>query len=40
MQVEWYKSEVKRLQAAESDIQAMSMNYVALLKEREVSLLM
>ncbi|CAM6078566.1 unnamed protein product [Sphagnum tenellum] len=34
-EVEWYKSEVKRLQAAESDIQAMSMNYVALLKERE-----
>ncbi|CAK9863197.1 unnamed protein product [Sphagnum jensenii] len=34
-EVEWYKSEVQRLQAAESDIQAMSMNYVALLKERE-----
>ncbi|KAG6543039.1 hypothetical protein Mapa_015535 [Marchantia paleacea] len=34
-ELEWYRGEVSRLQTAESEIQQLSMNYVALLKDRE-----
>ncbi|KAL2621254.1 hypothetical protein R1flu_001459 [Riccia fluitans] len=34
-ELEWYRGEVSRLQAAETEIQQLSVNYVALLKERE-----
>ncbi|KAL3680815.1 hypothetical protein R1sor_023771 [Riccia sorocarpa] len=34
-ELEWFRGEVSRLQAAETEIQQLSMNYVALLKERE-----
>lgn len=36
MQLEWYKGEIQRLQNSEAEIQAMSINYASLLKEREV----
>ncbi|GKB21247.1 hypothetical protein Tco_0855170, partial [Tanacetum coccineum] len=34
-QIEQYKAEIKRLQESESQIKALSVNYAALLKERE-----
>ncbi|BBN13898.1 hypothetical protein MPTK1_6g07280 [Marchantia polymorpha subsp. ruderalis] len=37
-ELEWYRGEVTRLQTAESEIQQLSMNYVALLKDREEEL--
>lgn len=36
MQIEQYKAEIKRLQESEAQIKALSVNYAALLKEREV----
>lgn len=38
LQVEQYKAEIKRLQESEAQIKALSVNYAALLKEREVSI--
>ncbi|KAE9460137.1 hypothetical protein C3L33_07916, partial [Rhododendron williamsianum] len=38
-EIEQYKEEIKRLQESESEIKALSVNYAALLKEKEVSLL-
>nr|GEZ09643.1 hypothetical protein [Tanacetum cinerariifolium] len=35
-QIEQYKAEIKRLQESESQIKALSVNYAALLKEREI----
>lgn len=37
-ELEWYKGEIQRLQNAEVEIQAMSINYASLLKEREEEL--
>lgn len=37
-ELEWYKGEIQRLQNAEAEIQAMSINYASLLKEREEEL--
>ncbi|GBG64051.1 hypothetical protein CBR_g40298 [Chara braunii] len=34
-QLNWYKAEVRRLAESETEIQALSMNYVKLLKEKE-----
>ncbi|CAJ1821567.1 unnamed protein product [Sphenostylis stenocarpa] len=34
-QIEQYKAEIKRLQASEAEIKALSVNYAALLKEKE-----
>ncbi|KAL2330221.1 hypothetical protein Fmac_017802 [Flemingia macrophylla] len=34
-EIEQYKAEIKRLQASEAEIKALSVNYAALLKERE-----
>ncbi|KAK4270883.1 hypothetical protein QN277_019649 [Acacia crassicarpa] len=34
-EIEQYKSEIKRLQASEAEIKAMSVNYASLLKEQE-----
>lgn len=36
-QIEQYKTEIKRLQSSEAEIRALSVNYAALLKEKEVS---
>eukprot|EP00850_Spirogloea_muscicola_P013332 SM000090S24294 [mRNA] locus=s90:103102:108573:+ [translate_table: standard] len=36
-ELRWYKTEVSRLQTAESEIQSLSQKYVALLKEKEVA---
>lgn len=36
LQIEQYKEEIKRLQESESEIKALSVNYAALLKEKEV----
>lgn len=35
-QIEQYKAEIKRLQESEAEIKALSVNYAALLKEKEV----
>ena len=35
LQIAQYKSEIKRLQDSEAKIKALSVNYAALLKERE-----
>jgi len=37
-QIEQYRAEIKRLQASEAEIKALSVNYAALLKEKEVRL--
>lgn len=37
--MEQYKAEIKRLQASEAEIKALSVNYAALLKDKEVRLL-
>lgn len=37
-ELEWYKGEIQRLQNSEAEIQAMSINYASLLKEREEEL--
>eukprot|EP01018_Ginkgo_biloba_P000582 Gb_09656 [translate_table: standard] len=37
-ELEWYKGEIRRLQTAEAEIQAMSVNYASILKEREEEL--
>ncbi|KAH9309601.1 hypothetical protein KI387_037512, partial [Taxus chinensis] len=37
-ELEWYKGEIRRLQNSESEIQAMSVNYASILKEREEEL--
>lgn len=37
-ELEWYKGEIQRLQNAEAEIQAMSINYASILKEREEEL--
>ena len=34
--MEQYKAEIKKLQASEAEIKALSVNYAALLKEKEV----
>ncbi|KAL9318202.1 hypothetical protein ACSQ67_014719 [Phaseolus vulgaris] len=34
-QIEQYKAEIKKLQASEAEIKALSVNYAALLKEKE-----
>ncbi|WVZ08844.1 hypothetical protein V8G54_022190 [Vigna mungo] len=34
-EIEQYKAEIKRLQASEAEIQALSVNYAAILKEKE-----
>lgn len=36
LQIEQYKAEIKKLQASEAEIKALSVNYAALLKEKEV----
>jgi hypothetical protein len=36
LQIERYKAEIKKLQESESEIKALSVNYAALLKEKEV----
>jgi hypothetical protein len=36
LQIEQYRAEIKRLQASEAEIKALSVNYAALLKEKEV----
>jgi hypothetical protein len=36
-EIERYKAEIKKLQESESDIKALSVNYAALLREKEVS---
>lgn len=36
-QIEQYKTEIKRLQNSEAEIKALSVNYAALLKEKEVN---
>lgn len=38
LQIEQYKEEIKRLQESESEIKALSVNYAALLKEKEAIL--
>lgn len=35
-QIELYKTKIKKLQESESEIKALSVNYAALLKEKEV----
>lgn len=37
-QIEQYRAEIKRLQESEAEIKALSKNYAALLKEKEVPL--
>ncbi|TKY64003.1 Golgin candidate 4 [Spatholobus suberectus] len=34
-EIEQYKAEIKKLQASEAEIKALSVNYAALLKEKE-----
>ena len=36
MQIEHYKVEIKKLRESEAEIKALSVNYAALLKEKEV----
>lgn len=36
MQIEQYKAEIKRIRESEAEIKALSVNYAALLKEKEV----
>jgi hypothetical protein len=36
LQIERYKAEIKKLQESEAEIKALSVNYAALLKEKEV----
>ncbi|MCH89012.1 golgin candidate 3-like, partial [Trifolium medium] len=35
-EIEQYRAEIKRLQASEAEIKALSVNYAALLKEKEL----
>lgn len=37
LQIEKYKTEIKRLKESEAEIKALSVNYAALLKEKEVT---
>ncbi|XP_057853263.1 golgin candidate 4 isoform X3 [Cryptomeria japonica] len=37
-ELDWYKGEIQRLQNSEAEIQAMSVNYASILKEREEEL--
>lgn len=36
LQIDRYKAEIKKLQESEAEIKALSVNYAALLKEKEV----
>ncbi|KAF2608174.1 hypothetical protein F2Q68_00045198 [Brassica cretica] len=37
-EIERYKAEIKKLQESESDIKALSVNYAALVRDKEVTL--